>query len=288
MICVPLFLEQSISDCQYHFSDHCYKLLTFDLGDMFACGTGVWKFNTSSLLYNPEYCALVRFFWVFWKTQETSSTFSSPLDWWDQGKFFLQEVTRCSAHARAAEKSKTKPDLEWQLKHLQHLFDASDSSTFSQLCTVQEELRAIHLREAKASQVCARCRWAEEGETSSSSFLSLEKKHWAKQAITSIRDPDTGLIHHDPFKILATWRSYYQRSFTADVCDQSEQDIMLGRLTCCLSKLEVESCEGSYRNRNVALLFTACPVVRHRVPMDSIWNSFFLFGTCSVRSLFAF
>ncbi|CAB3976933.1 Hypothetical predicted protein [Paramuricea clavata] len=53
---------------------------------------------------------------------------------------------------------------------------------------------------------------------------SLEKKHRAKQAITSIRVPDTGLIHHDPFKILATWRSYYQCLFTAES--------------------EVESCEG--------------------------------------------
>ncbi|CAB4008566.1 Hypothetical predicted protein [Paramuricea clavata] len=73
---------------------------------------------------------------------------------------------------------------------------------------------------------------------------ALEKKHRAKQAIPSICDPDTGLIHNDPFKILATWRSYYQRLFTAEECDRSEQDIMLDRLTRRLSKSEVQSCEG--------------------------------------------
>jgi hypothetical protein len=246
MIWAPLVFDQSITDCQYHtsfFSDHRYMLPKFHLGDGFARGPGVWKFNTS-LLDSPEYCALVRSFWTFWKTQESSSTFSSSLEWWDQGKFFLREITRCFARARAAEQSSAKQDLERQLKRLQRLFDAGDSSAFSQLCAVQEELRAIHLREAKASQVRARCRWAEEGETSSSFFLSLEKKHRAKQAITSIRDPDTRLIHHDPFTILATWRSYYQRLFTAEVCDRSEQDIMLDLLTRRLNKSEVESCEG--------------------------------------------
>ena len=210
MIWAPLVLEQSISDCQYHtsfFSDQRYMSLKFHLGDVFARRPGVWKLNTS-LLDSPEYYALVPSFWAFWKNQESSSTFSSSLDWWDQGKFFLRENTRCFARARAAEQSKTKHDLERQLKHLQRLFDPGDSSAFSQLCAVQEELHAIHLREARASQVRARCRWAKEGETSSSFFLSLEKKHRVKQAITSTRDPDTGLVHHDPFKILATWRSY--------------------------------------------------------------------------------
>ena len=127
---------------------------------------------------------------------------------------------------------------------LQGLFDSADSSAFSELCAIQEELRAIHLHEAKASQFRSRCRWAEEGETSSSFFLSLEKKHRAKQAITSIRDPESGVIHHDPFEILGTWQRYYHRLFTANVCDKTAQDVMLSHLTRSLSPAEVESCEG--------------------------------------------
>jgi hypothetical protein len=127
------------------------------------------------------------------------------------GEFYLREITRCYARNRAAEHSREKLQLSKRLKQLQRLFDGGDSAAFSELCAIQEELREIHLREARASQVRSRCRWAEEGETSSAFFLSLEKKHRAKQAMPSIRDPDTGLIHHDPFKILETWRSYYQR-----------------------------------------------------------------------------
>ena len=127
--------------------------------------------------------------------------------------------SRCFARSHAAERSKHKLDLERQLKRLQCLFDHGDSFAFSQLCAIQEELRAIHLHAAKASQVCARCMWAEEGETSSSFFLSLEKKHRSKQSIMSIRDPESGLVHHDPFEILGTWRRYYTALFSADICD---------------------------------------------------------------------
>ncbi len=230
MIWAPMCLDQYITDCQYHtlfFSDHCYMLLKFHLGDAFARGPGVWKLNTS-LLDDLEYCSLIRSFWAFWKTQETSSTdssspsiFASPLDWWDQGKFYLCKVTRIFARARTAEPSKLKLDLERRLRVLQGLFDSGDSSAFSELCAIQEELRAIHLREAKASQVRSRCRWAEEGETSSSFFVSLEKKHRAKQAITSIHDPESGVIHHDPFEILGTWQRYYHRLFTGQTSHRS-------------------------------------------------------------------
>ena len=92
--------------------------------------------------------------------------------------------------------------------------------------------------------VRSRCRWAEEGETSSASFLSLEKKHRAKKSITSIHDPDSGLIHHDPFEILGTWQRYYARLFTADRCDMVAQDAILSNLCRSLSLAEVESCEG--------------------------------------------
>ena len=105
-------------------------------------------------------------------------------------------------------------------------------------------MRGIHLWEARASQVRSRCRWAEEGETSSAFFLSLEKKRHAKQSIASIRDPHSGLIHHDPFEILGTWQRYYARLFTADKCDMMAQEAILSNLSRSLRRAEVESCEG--------------------------------------------
>ena len=245
MIWAPMLLEQSIQDCCYHpsfLSDHRYMLLTFDLGDAFARGPGVWKFNVS-FLDDPAYCDLVRSFWTFWRSRDTAD-FSSSLDWWDQGKFYLRELTRVFSRSRAKAASQHKRHLQRRFAVLQRLFDGGDSRSFSELCSIQEELRGIHLREARASQVRSRCRWAEEGETSSAFFLSLEKKHRAKQIITSIRDPDSSIVHHDPFEIVGTWQQYYDRLFTADACDVEAQDVMLARLTRSLTPAEQQSCEG--------------------------------------------
>jgi hypothetical protein len=125
--------------------------LAYPKGDIFERSPGVWKFNTS-LLEEPNYLSLVRSFWSFSKTQQTSLLFSSPLDWWDQGKFYLREITCCYAHNRAAEQSRENLQLSKRLKQLQRLFDGSDSAAFSALCAIQEELRGIHQHEARASQ----------------------------------------------------------------------------------------------------------------------------------------
>ena len=277
MIWAPTLLAQSIGDCNYHpsfLSDHRYMLLTFSTSDIFYCGPGVWKFNVS-LLEDTDYLSLVRSFWSFWKTQEDSSLFSSPLDWWDQGKFYLREVTRCFARTRAAEQCRQKLHLNKRLKQLQRLFDSGDSSAFSELCAIQEELRGIHLREARASQVRSHCRWAEEGETSSAFFLSLEKKRRAKQSIASSRDPHSGLIHHDPFEILGTWQRYYARLFTADKCDMMAQDT-------------ISNLSRSLPSWNANRLLMACLGVKLLVLTVFQWSSFSLFGTRLARTWFIF
>ena len=158
MIWAPTLLAKSIGDCAYHpsfFSDHRYMLLTFSTGDIFERGPGVWKFNTS-LLEEANYLSIVRSFWSFWQTQETSLLFSSPLDWWDPGKFYLRELTCCYARNCAAEQSREKLQLSKRLKQLQRLFDGGDSAAFSELCAIQEELRGYicakpgHLRSVLA------------------------------------------------------------------------------------------------------------------------------------------
>ena len=137
-----------------------------------------------------------------------------------------------------------KPSLTGQMHKLQHLFEAGDASAFSKLCEVQEELRGIALHEAKGAQVRAHCQWAEEGETSSSFFLNLATKWHAKQVMHSIRDPDTGSVHHDPFEILGVWQRYYNGLFTATPCDPSAQDDMLSKLSRRLSTEERACCQG--------------------------------------------
>ena len=246
VIWAPLMLERSISACgcfPSFLSDHRYMLLRFSLTEAFERGPGAWKFN-ASLLNNADYCQLVTSFWQFWKTLEGSDWCGSDTGWWDSGKFYLRVITQWFGSRLKPTDGKRKRDLSRRLNELQRQFDDGDPSVFSTLCEVQEELRSFYLADARASQVRARCRWAEEGEASSKFFLSLEKKHKASQSVYSIRDPGTGHVHHDPFSILSTWQSYYSNLFSAETCDLVEQATLLSTVTRKLTPAVAPSCEG--------------------------------------------
>ena len=246
MVWAPLTMADLIQECEYHpsfLSDHQYLLVKCLFRDRITTGPGVWKFNTS-LLQDSDYHDLVTSFWAFWQTMSDHPDFASQLDWWDQGKFYLRDITRSFSKAKAVRARSKKTLLNKQLRELQRLFEAGDHAAFSKLCAVQQELRGIALHEARGAQVRARCQWAEEGETSSSFFLNLASHHHAKASMPSIRDPDTGMVHHDPFEILGVWRRNYSSLFTAQQCDPATQDEMLQQLTRRLSPAERNGCEG--------------------------------------------
>ena len=243
MIWAPTFFSDLVQECEYYpsfFSDHQYLLVKCLLRDHIATGPGVWKFNTS-LLQDTDYHELVT---SFWQTMSDHPDFASQLDWWDQGKFYLREITRSLSTAKAVRQHSRKTFLNRQLRELQSLFEAGDAYAFSKLCTVQQELRGIALHEAQGMQVHARCQWAVEGETTSSFFLNLASTHHAKASMPSIRDPDTGMVHHDPFEILGVWCQYYTSLFSAQPCNPVAQDEMLNQITRRLSQAECDGCEG--------------------------------------------
>ena len=87
----------------------------------------------------------------------------SLLDWWDQGKFYLREVTRSYFKSNAAQQRSNKASLLKRMRELQALFEAGDQASFAALCQVQQELCRIALHEAGGAHVHARCQWAEKG-----------------------------------------------------------------------------------------------------------------------------
>ena len=160
------------------------------------------------------------------------------------GKFYLREVTRSFAKTKALASSSAKSLLLCRLRALQRQFDAGDSTEFGELYAVQEELREHELQAAEAAQVRSRCIWAEEGEVSSGYFFSLEQKHRSKYTMSTIKDPETGTVHHDLIAILGVWRTYYKQLFTAQSCDPATQDHLLSKLVRTLAPGERELCEG--------------------------------------------
>ena len=290
MVWAPTVFQDNIKECEYHpsfFSDHSYLLVKFELEQDFR-GPGVWKFN-NSLLDDPEYCDLVASFWSFWQSWEGSDEYSSLPDWWDQGKYYLREVTCTFSKAKAEDGHSRKSSLTRQMHKLQRLFEAGDSSAFAQLCQVQEDLRVIALHEARGAQTRARCQWAEEGESSSSYFFGLEAKHQARQKVSSICDPISGQVCHDPIDILGVWQRYYASLFTAQQCDAVAQDDMLAKVTRKLSQGERDACEGLLTEQKCFSSLSGMPHGKtpgsDGFPMEFYLRFWQSFGTDLVRVL---
>ena len=188
MIWAPVAMTDLVQECEYHpsfLTDHQYLLVRCCLRERLVMGPGVWKFNTS-LLTDPFYVSLVNSFWSFWQTYQDHPDFHSVLDWWDQGKFYLRDLTQTFSKSKAADQHSRKSCLTRQLNILQSLFKSGDRTAFTKLCEVQQELRSIAFHKAKGAQVCTRCQWAEESETSSSFFLNLKTKRRAQKTMLSI------------------------------------------------------------------------------------------------------
>ena len=149
MIWAPMCLNQCIMDCQYHTSFFptiatcCSNSISaIHLREVRGCGS-----LTPLCLTIRSIVLLLGLFGPSGRPRRLGG----------QGKFFLCEVTHIFACAHAGERSKLKLDLERRLRVLQGFFGSGDSSAFSELCAIQEELHTIHLHEAKALQVQLRC-----------------------------------------------------------------------------------------------------------------------------------
>ena len=113
----PVAMADLVQECEYHpsfLTDHQYLLVKCCLRERLVMGPGVWKFNTS-LLTDPSYVSLVNSFWSFWQQYQDHSDFHSVLDWWDEGKFYLRELTQTFSKSKAADQRSRKSHLTRQL-----------------------------------------------------------------------------------------------------------------------------------------------------------------------------
>ena len=168
--------------------------------------------NSIPLLDDKGYCELVAYFWSLWQSLSSSEVFASPLDWWDEGKFYMWEVTQFYCCARC--------------------------------CGFRGNCRALHCTRPKGRRFVLgdnglrRVRplplfssiWPPNGMPSRSCTQST-----TQLLITSI------MIHLNFFGV---WQQCNQGLFTAEPCDRASQDALLSKLTRQLSLAEQASCEG--------------------------------------------
>ena len=222
------------------FSDHCGLMLRVTAPCPLPRGPGRWKMNVS-LLTDGDFLAAVECLWAEWRRKRAS--YRSVLRWWDDGKQKLKGLCIPFGVARSRERAQARTLLSNLASHLQDRVDRGHASEEAPLQGVLTRLAELDLAAAKGAQVRARCRWAEEGESSTSFFFRLERRRGAASWIPAVRD-DSGSVVADLEGILTAWRSFYQSLFSAEPVDLSVQDSLLSQLCASLSSEPSSLCEG--------------------------------------------
>lgn len=96
---------------------------------------------------------------------------------------------------------------------------------------------------AKGAQVRFRIRWVEEGETSSTYFLRLEKKRAVDRWIPALRESG-GSIVSSPEGLCRTLNTFYSDLFSSVPTDSVVQSSLLSNFPCPLPCDQARLCEG--------------------------------------------
>ena len=222
------------------FSDHCAVSARLSIPESIPRGPGFWKLNCS-LLSDPEYISLISNFWLFWKSRVSS--FPSLLYWWDEGK---EQIKRLSIKFSSTKRSLAHKDrhrLENYAAELKGLLDGGQTSVLSDYKEVLQRIEDLDLASARGAQIRSRARWVEEGETSSSYFCRLERKHSNDCRISGVRRPDDSICSSLP-EIISAWKSFYMDLFSSTHTDPATRASMFSHLESTLSPEESDNCEG--------------------------------------------
>ena len=104
-------------------------------------------------------------------------------------------------------------------------------------------LKALDLIEARGAQVRSHIKWVEEGETSSSCFFHLEKKHSADRFISGLRAGDGSLVKCQE-DLCAAFGAFYADLFSAGSVNAEAQAELLSHLSSPLPSAFCNACEG--------------------------------------------
>ena len=237
------------------FSDHSAVEIQIDTNNTRHNGPGVWKMNTS-LLKESKYTHEIKAFLIYWQTER--ATYPNLMDWWDEGKRKIKNITIKHSVKRARNAKKQEKDL------LHKLTTATNQPQpdQSKIEDIQEQLNQLADTKQQGVQIRSRASWIEHGEKSTGFFLGLEKKKQPKHTISELETP-MGPIKDDK-EIIAEAQTYYQQLYTNEDTDIKDQDWLLEQLDNTLTEPSKISCEGPLTLKECTAAVKAIP--RNKAP----------------------
>ena len=233
LVALPTFWVPFVSSFNHlpcPFSDHCVVALSFVVPQVLTGGPEVWKLNVS-VLVEEDYFSLISSFWASWR--ERKSDFVTVMDWWEVAKSMIKGLSVTYSKTRAARLRSRRDFLVRLVSYLKERVYVGRCHRVDPYQAALAELRQLGLVEVEGARVCARVRWVEEGECSSSYFCKLEKKRCSESGITALRNSDN-VVHTGGEGIQSVLSSFY-----ADHFSKEETDLAFKRPFC--SKYLIES-----------------------------------------------
>jgi len=194
-----------------------------------------------SILDDPDFITLITEFWTQWRKRKLS--FPSILDWWDLGKSKIKGLPINYCNGKSRERHGSRSLLSNLASHLKSRIDSGVVSCIEVYQNALAQISSLDSIAAKGSQIRSRVRWAEEGETSSSFFLRLEKKRGSGSWISAIRNIEDVIVSKID-EICSVWRSFYLDLFTVGEIDTNIAACLLDKLDSFLSPEQLALCDG--------------------------------------------
>ena len=120
--------------------------------------------------------------------------------------------------------------------------DAGLISSLGPYRSTLAEIARINIEVARGAQVRARACWEEEGETSSTFFLRLEKKRATDRSVAALRTNDGSIVSHNE-DLCRVFSSFYASLFTAEATDPIIPNSLSANVSSTLPSSQADLCD---------------------------------------------
>ena len=153
--------------------------------------------------------------WNEWKREKFK--YRNLRIWWDVIKKRIKQLAIEVSSNMKKEANLMKSRLTEEVKYLEDRKDKGENVDL-ELFEKNRKLRDIYSKDARGSFIRSRAKWAEEGETSSRYFHSLEKKRAKDKLWDAILD-DSGQEVTGIRNILDVQKNYYKKLYKSELVD---------------------------------------------------------------------
>ena len=154
----------------------------------------------------------------------------------------MKSITLDFCRRRSASKRARFEALSARAEYLKSLVDCGHVSALAEYNQVLSDLKEFSLDQARGAQVRSRCRWVEEGESSTAYFFRLEKKRKSESSISCLKVGDRSVTSTPD--LLAVASDFYKTLYSSCPTDPVIQEQILSNLSLRLAPDDAQLCEG--------------------------------------------